>query len=84
MNTQKTVGGVQLEAVRLHLPRPHWRIKVVETGYVFESGVFGGARPLAKVWATVEDVARLRGDSWVNETLFWVPNTRSHPDQSAT
>lgn len=66
---QKLINGVQMEAVRCRDPRPHWRIRVVATGYLYESGVFCGCRPLAKVWETVADIARRRGDSWHRECM---------------
>lgn len=35
-----SVGGVEFEAIRYLSPRPHWRPKVLETGEIFEGGVF--------------------------------------------
>lgn len=35
------VGGVCFEAVRTMRPRPHWRVKIVETGEVWEAGAAG-------------------------------------------
>lgn len=35
-----TVGGIEFEAVRFMAPLMHWRPKVLETGEIFEGGVF--------------------------------------------
>lgn len=60
----KTIGGVEFEALRISNPAPHWRVKVVKTGYVFEAGVFPSTKSLDYLWQYVEDAARRRGDLW--------------------
>ncbi|MBI6727126.1 hypothetical protein YA0089_26290 [Pseudomonas viridiflava] len=40
MSNAFTVGGIDFECVRELTPIPHWRLKIVETGYVFEAGCF--------------------------------------------
>lgn len=67
--TQREVAGVSLEAVRFSFPVPHWRIKVVATGYIYESGVFCGCNPLAYIWDYVERTAKARGASWIRENM---------------
>ena len=57
---KKTICGIDLEAVRKKHPIPHWRVKVSETGYVFESGVFNSeSRP--KMWESVERTLKVIG-----------------------
>ena len=66
---RKIVSGIEFEAVRFSDPRPHWRAKVVQTGYVFEAGVFHSkSRP--EMWEDMEHIARLRGDLWEPECLM--------------
>lgn len=57
---RRVIAGVEFEAVRFHAPCPHWRVKVVATGYVFEAGVFRGMGSLDKLMQSVEDTARAR------------------------
>lgn len=35
------VAGIQFNAVRVNLPRPHWCVQALETGVVFEAGAGG-------------------------------------------
>lgn len=70
MDTNKqTIAGVEFEAVRFSLPVPHWRAKVVATGYIFEAGVFPGSTSRPKMWACVEYTAKRRGAAFANECL---------------
>lgn len=64
----KTIAGVEFEAVRMQHPIPHWRAKVVQTGFIFEAGCFKSeSRP--KLWQSIEDTARVRGASFAQEML---------------
>lgn len=53
-----TVRGVDFEAVRFMVPIPHWRLKILETGEVWEPGT-GGVKgdSVPKLIASVEDLA---------------------------
>jgi hypothetical protein len=66
---RKVISGIEFEAVRVMRPIPHWRAKVVETGYVFEPGIYNGeSRP--KLWGSIEYMAkRLGEDRFAKETL---------------
>lgn len=66
---QATIAGVDLEAVRELTPIPHWRVKVVRTGFVYDAGCFKSeSRP--KMWASVEYTAqRLGEERFRNEML---------------
>lgn len=62
MNNQsrRTVAGVEFEAVRFMSPAPHWRPRVVKTGYVFDVGVFkNDSRP--HMWESMEYMAHRIG-----------------------
>ena len=66
--SRRIIGGIAFEAVRMAVPSLHWRVRVTETGYLYAAGCFSSeSRP--KLWAAVEDGARLRGNSWVRENL---------------
>lgn len=57
-----TVEGVEFEAFRFPAPRPHWRIKIVETGEVWEPGVAGlNYESVPKLIASLQDLARRAG-----------------------
>ena len=65
---KRTIGGVEFEAVRFDRPVPHWRLRVVLTGYTFEAGCFKSeSRP--KLWESVEYTARVVGDRWRRDSL---------------
>jgi len=65
---RRLVSGVELEAVRVRVPTPHWRVKVVATGHVLPPGIFCG-QSKRKLWQSVEDTASRRGESWVQECM---------------
>jgi len=56
---RKTIGGVELEAVRKTRPRPHWVVKVVKTGEVFEDQQYF-TKP--KMWDDLEHILRVIGE----------------------
>jgi len=65
---KRTIGGVEFEAVRCTTPIPHWRLRVVLTGFLFEAGCFKSeSRP--KLWESVEHTARVVGDRWLRDNL---------------
>lgn len=56
----KNIAGVEFEAVRVMRPRPHWRAKVVKTGFVYDAGCFNSeSRP--KLFESIEYMARRVG-----------------------
>ena len=65
----RTIAGVEFEAVRMMRPIPHWRAKVVKTGYLFESGCFKSeSKP--KMFESIEYTAsRLGADRFYKDTM---------------
>ena len=65
----KTISGVDFEAVRVMWPIPHWRAKVLKTGFVFNSGCFDGkSRP--RLWESIERIAKIRGESFETDCYY--------------
>jgi len=60
IDNMRTIAGVALEILRAPHPVPHWRVRVIQTGYMFGSGVFPGKTRHA-VWAQVERTAQIVG-----------------------
>ena len=57
---RREIAGIRFEAVRFVWPLPHWRPKIVETGYIYPAGIFSGeSRP--RMWESMEDTARVTG-----------------------
>lgn len=57
---RKVIAGVEIEAIRMLRPLPHWRAKVVATGYLYQAGVFkSDSRP--HLFQSIEDTARRIG-----------------------
>jgi hypothetical protein len=53
------VGGVKFSAVRTMQPRPHWRLRIEESGEIFEPGTGGISTESApKMQADVEELFR--------------------------
>lgn len=51
------VGGVKFEAVRTEFPRPHWLVRLVETGEVLQSGSGGISNvSVPKMHADIQDL----------------------------
>jgi hypothetical protein len=51
------VGGVQFAAVRHNLPRPHWRLRVQESGEEYEPGAGGiSTESVPKMRANIEEM----------------------------
>lgn len=52
---QFEVGGVKFAAVRTEFPRPHWRLRIEETGEVYDAGTGGiSGESVPKMTADVE------------------------------
>lgn len=59
--SRRTIAGIEFEAVRFTRPCPHWRPKVLQTGYLYEAGCFKSeSRP--KLWESMEYTARRCGE----------------------
>jgi hypothetical protein len=69
MTETKTIAGIEFEAVRIMRPIPHWRPRVVSTGYLYDSGIFNSeSRP--KMFESIEYMARRIGhERFAKETL---------------
>ncbi|ABO60311.1 hypothetical protein LA345_37425 (plasmid) [Burkholderia vietnamiensis] len=58
------VGGVKFSAVRTMTPRPHWRLKVLESGEIYEGGTAGISNvSVPKMQADVEELFRRASNS---------------------
>ena len=69
---RKTIAGIEFEAIRETKPIPHWRARVVATGYTYEPGCFKShSRPA--LWESIEYTAKRRG-----EELFAVECLEAH------
>lgn len=69
MPNLKTIAGVEFESVRVLTPRPHWKAKVVKTGFIFSAGVFDGSTK-ANLWQSIKHTASLIGhDLFARQTL---------------
>lgn len=77
------VGGVAFAAVRTMLPRPHWRLRVQESGELYEAGMGGiSTESVPKMQADVEELFRRvsNGDQVDFRACFNLPEPGASAD----